>query len=122
VIFGAGNRLRPDGPYLDLYREFKDVLAEDRQVIVIGYSFRDAHVNEAVCRWVLEHGQEGALLRIGSLTDVVPPIVNRWMDERELAYLQTTGLVLERTATANRRLDSTGIGPPPCCGHRTPEM
>lgn len=84
MIFGAGNRLRPDGPYLDLYREFKDVLAEDRQVIVIGYSFRDAHVNEAVRRWVLEHGQEGALLRIGSLTDVVPPIVNRWMDEREL--------------------------------------
>jgi len=37
--------------YLDLYREFKDVLAEDRQVIVIGYSFRDAHVNEAVRRW-----------------------------------------------------------------------
>jgi hypothetical protein len=84
VIFGAGNKLRPDGPYLDLYQEFKMVLADARQVVVIGYSFRDAHVNEALRLWVLEQAKDDDLLRIGCLAADAPTMVRAWTEERDL--------------------------------------
>jgi hypothetical protein len=83
VIFGAGNKLRPDGPYLALYQEFLTVLSKARQVIVIGYSFRDAHVNEALRHWVLEQAQDEDLLRIGCLEEGTPSIVEHWVRERD---------------------------------------
>jgi hypothetical protein len=83
VIFGAGNKLRPDGPYLALYQEFLTALSKARQVIVIGYSFRDAHVNEALRRWVLEQAQDDDLLRIGCLDKITPLVVESWVRERD---------------------------------------
>lgn len=83
VIFGAGNKLRADGPYLALYQEFLTALSKAHQVIVIGYSFRDAHVNEALRRWVLEQAQDDDLLRIGCLDDNIPSVVSRWIEPRD---------------------------------------
>ena len=77
LIFGAGNKLRADGPYLDLYREFTDALTGAARVITIGYSFRDAHVNEALRRWTTT-AAEGSLLRIGRTTEEVPDVVRSW--------------------------------------------
>lgn len=84
VIFGAGNKLRPDGPYLALYQEFLVALSEAHQVVVIGYSFRDAHVNEALRRWVVEQAADGDLLRVGWLERALPTEVERWVDGRQL--------------------------------------
>jgi hypothetical protein len=83
VIFGAGNKLRPDGPYLDLYYQFRAVLAETRQVVVIGYSFRDAHVNEALRRWFL-NAPEGSVLRLSRMTPKIPAFVDEWDNRREV--------------------------------------
>jgi hypothetical protein len=52
IIFGAGNKLRADGPYLDLYVEFKAVLSKAQRLIVIGYGWNDEHVNEVIRRWL----------------------------------------------------------------------
>jgi hypothetical protein len=84
IIFGAGNKLRPDGPYLALYQEFLVALSKACQVIVIGYSFRDAHVNEALRRWVIEQAADGDLLRIGCLEGTLPPEVERWVRGRRI--------------------------------------
>jgi hypothetical protein len=92
VIFGAGNKLRPDGPYLDLYYEFRAALAEARQVVVIGYSFRDAHVNEALRRWFLS-AQEGSVLRLSRITSEIPAVVENWGDRRQVDLQLVAGPV-----------------------------
>jgi hypothetical protein len=56
IIFGAGNKLRPDGPYLDMYVEFKKALATADRFVVIGYGWGDAHVNELIRRWLQHRG------------------------------------------------------------------
>jgi NAD-dependent SIR2 family protein deacetylase len=84
IIFGAGNKLRPDGPYLTLYQQFLDALARAHQVVVIGYSFRDAHVNEALRKWFLHQADDGDLLRVGDVRDGLPLLVEAWRRERRL--------------------------------------
>jgi hypothetical protein len=52
VVFGQRGKLRAEGPFLDLLAEFDHALATADHLLVIGYSFRDEHVNEYIRRWV----------------------------------------------------------------------
>ncbi len=52
VIFGGRNKLRAEGPFLELLAQFEAQLDEARCLLIVGYSFRDDHVNEVVRRWV----------------------------------------------------------------------
>jgi hypothetical protein len=54
VIFGGRNKLTAEGPFLDLLAKFKNALEEHSRLLVVGYSFRDPHVNHCVTRWL--HG------------------------------------------------------------------
>lgn len=54
LVFGQRAKLQADGPFLSLLGEFERLLAESRSLIVIGYSFRDEHVNEVIRRWTAE--------------------------------------------------------------------
>ncbi|WP_193786990.1 SIR2 family protein, partial [Leucobacter celer] len=56
LIFGGGNKLRPDEPWPALYAAFEDLLDEADTLIIIGYSFRDPHVDAAVRRWAAQSG------------------------------------------------------------------
>lgn len=52
IIFGAGNKLTAQGPYLDLLRAFQQELAAATRLTVVGYSFADEHINEFIGRWI----------------------------------------------------------------------
>lgn len=52
VVFGARGKLRADGPFLSMLREFENMLARADRLLVVGYSFRDAHINVALTRWI----------------------------------------------------------------------
>jgi len=52
IVFGEGNKLNAQGPYLALFAEFKARLAAADSVLIVGYSFRDGHVNAVLKRWV----------------------------------------------------------------------
>ena len=52
VVFGARGKLRADGPFLSMLREFDNMLQRADRVLVVGYSFRDAHINVALARWI----------------------------------------------------------------------
>jgi hypothetical protein len=81
IIFGAGNKLRPDGPYLDLYVEFKNALTSARRVIVIGYGWGDPHVNELLRRW-LRYGRK--LFRVSVCHGLgLPPEVDGWTQQND---------------------------------------
>jgi SIR2-like domain len=51
LIFGGINKLRVDGPYLDMLMEWRSHLDQSDHLIIIGYSFRDTHVNTIIERW-----------------------------------------------------------------------
>lgn len=54
LIFGQRGKLRAEGPFLSLLAEFEKQLAGASRLIVIGYSFRDDHVNELIRRWIAD--------------------------------------------------------------------
>lgn len=57
LVFGGGNKLRPDGPWPALFAAFEDILAAADVLVVVGYSFRDPHVDLAMRRWVAGGGE-----------------------------------------------------------------
>ena len=51
VLFGGGNKLTAEGPFMDLVYKFKRLLWKRQHLIVIGYSFRDDHINHIIEHW-----------------------------------------------------------------------
>lgn len=51
LVFGLNSKLRSDGPFLAMLVEFDRLLAESEWLTVVGYSFRDTHINAAITRW-----------------------------------------------------------------------
>jgi hypothetical protein len=72
IIFGAGNKLRAKGPFLDLYVEFRAALSEAQRVIIIGYGFVDEHVNELLRQWVERPGKVQKLIRVSDYDNSRP--------------------------------------------------
>jgi SIR2-like domain len=52
VIFGGHNKITAEGPFLDLLVKFKNALEEHSWLLVVGYSFRDPHVNHCIMKWL----------------------------------------------------------------------
>jgi NAD-dependent SIR2 family protein deacetylase len=52
IVFGQRNKLTAEGPFLDLLRAFQQELGRADLLTVIGYSFRDAHINEYISQWL----------------------------------------------------------------------
>ncbi len=69
VLFGGTNKLTADGPFLDLFAEFRASLKAATRLVVVGYSFRDSHVNRAITSYV----NEGAETKRLVIVDPYPP-------------------------------------------------
>lgn len=54
VVFGHRNKLTAHGPFLSLLEEFRSRLNNSDLLTVIGYSFRDNHINEYLTQWINE--------------------------------------------------------------------
>jgi hypothetical protein len=52
VIFGQRNKLTTEGPFLEMLRAFQRELSQASRLTVVGYSFRDAHINEYISQWL----------------------------------------------------------------------
>ncbi len=52
VIFGQHNKLTADGPFLDLLQTFRQELSQASKLTVVGYSFRDPHINVFISQWL----------------------------------------------------------------------
>lgn len=51
IVFGQAGKLRAEGPYLELLLAWYRDLQRADTLLVVGYSFRDVHVNEMIARW-----------------------------------------------------------------------
>lgn len=54
LVFGSRGKLRAEGPFLSLLAEFQGLLSRMDELTVIGYSFRDDHVNEVIRQWMVD--------------------------------------------------------------------
>jgi hypothetical protein len=52
IIFGQRNKLTAEGPFLDLLIAFREELRKVNKLIIIGYSFRDEHINTYIINWL----------------------------------------------------------------------
>jgi hypothetical protein len=52
IVFGGRNKLTAHGPFLDSLLVWRSVLEQCNNLIVIGYSFGDDHVNALVGNWL----------------------------------------------------------------------
>jgi len=52
MVFGHGSKLRSDGPFLAMLVEFDRMLQQTEWLTIVGYSFRDDHINAAITRWL----------------------------------------------------------------------
>jgi len=84
IIFGAGNKLRAAGPYLDLYIEFRTALCDAQRLIIIGYGFRDEHVNELLKQWIEEPTRLPKLVRVSDHTNA-----RAWVDLERWRHAHT---------------------------------
>lgn len=62
VIFGNRNKLTAEGPFLDLLKVFQNELSHSHILTIVGYSFRDPHVNVYISQWL--NGDSTRVLRI----------------------------------------------------------
>ena len=52
IIFGQREKLRAQGPFLKLFAELDREMTDADELIIVGYSFRDNHINELIRRWI----------------------------------------------------------------------
>jgi NAD-dependent SIR2 family protein deacetylase len=71
VIFGQRNKLTAEGPFLDMLRGFQQELSRCQTLTVVGYSFRDDHVNEYLSQW-LNHSKGHRMRIVSPLFDQNP--------------------------------------------------
>jgi SIR2-like domain len=56
VIFGAREKLQAEGPFLAMLFEFSRWMRNTEHLIVVGYSFRDTHINVILRDWLQSDG------------------------------------------------------------------
>jgi hypothetical protein len=52
IVFGEGPKVRYDGPFIDLLKNFNGQLRQADRLVIVGYSFRDDHVNDQIGQWL----------------------------------------------------------------------
>lgn len=82
LVFGAREKLRAEGPFLSALAEFERLLGASDHLVIVGYSFRDDHVNQVIRRWTWPRRDELGRIRPRRITvldpvfpsnDAVPP-------------------------------------------------
>lgn len=73
LIFGLRGKLRAEGPFLSALAAFEERAAEADRLIVIGYSFRDDHVNQVIRRWTFEDRGREIVVVDPNLPETNPP-------------------------------------------------
>jgi hypothetical protein len=69
VIYGKRGKLRAQGPFLELRHHFTQALESFASLVVIGYSFQDDHVNQAIGAWLRRSDLRRIFVVDPSITD-----------------------------------------------------
>ena len=92
LLFGGRNKLTPAGPFLDLLQELKRQVHGCNEILVVGYSFADEHVNEVLMRWAQASDAKDRVLRV---YDIQRPrnwdVVAWWLEQGKAEFVEVEG-------------------------------
>ena len=94
VIFGQRNKLTADGPFLDLLKSFQRELSQTNILTVVGYSFRDSHINLYITNWLINN--PAARIRIIDPGFIINP--HNFSDDQNRNSYQNELLNFKRTS------------------------
>jgi hypothetical protein len=89
VLFGQRGKLRAEGPFLDYLRAFAEALEGATNTAVVGYSFRDDHVNEYLRRWLSNDGTRRLVIMDPYLPQLSPFVEGSPSFREQLVALAT---------------------------------
>lgn len=78
VVFGQRGKLRSDGPFLGMLSGFGHWLRDTQNLVIVGYSFRDDHINELIRRWLNRTERASLTIINPSMTE---DVTRRWGQE-----------------------------------------
>ena len=82
LVLGPADKLQPDDPFVTLFCEFHRSLRQSRMCVIIGYGYRDSHVNSA-----LDHAFDAGV----SVLDVNPNSPSgKYLSETRYHHLKMT--------------------------------
>ncbi|KRE90125.1 SIR2 family protein [Arthrobacter sp. Soil764] len=81
LVFGHGTKLRAEGPFLAMLKEFDQFLEDSNHLVIVGYSMRDEHINAAIKRWV-----NSRLAPVITIIDPYPPDAAAYWDHNASFY------------------------------------
>lgn len=85
IIFGQRDKLTTEGPFLDLLRTFRDELFRCNHLVVVGYSFRDEHINTYIRYWFAKrHNRQLTIIDPSLRTTALPPEIRSQITETYL--------------------------------------
>ena len=98
IIFGAGNKLTAEGPFLELLLAFRERLDQCTELIIIGYSFGDDHINDALWRWLNRSKSHKVTVVDYSEDKTVTPFANifHYMMDRYTFHLDGAGMGIKK--------------------------
>jgi len=95
LLFGGRNKITAEGPFLDLLIAFGRALEGADRLTAIGYSFRDAHVNEFIGKWRRRHPDREFRVvdpRPDYMWDTHADLPDRWRRQRVFGTVEETTL------------------------------
>ncbi|ASK89760.1 SIR2 family protein [Sphingorhabdus sp. SMR4y] len=100
MIFGGQDgKLRVDGPFLNLRYEFEKSLNKSNRLIIIGYSFSDAHINSILRRWVASRNKAKMIIVNPGAVDFGLDVFQQSYTNKENERLKTVDIThIKRTA------------------------
>jgi hypothetical protein len=83
MIFGGqDSKLVPYGPFLHLRHEFQRFLRQENKLLIVGYSFGDAHLNAIIRSWVATRHKSHMMVVNPSGFDLEHPVMAYSKDRR----------------------------------------
>lgn len=84
IKFGRGNKMSATPLYLQLYVTFLNELAKHDRLVVVGYAFRDTHINQAIKDWVGKSPDRRVHIINPSVPDLKTPMLSWNQDESSI--------------------------------------
>jgi hypothetical protein len=93
VVFGHRGKLTAQGPFLELLGQFAQALDAATRLVIVGYSFRDEHINEYVRRWANGDDARSIVVVDPLFPDIGPNRYSRLAREKSFRADLVLGLV-----------------------------
>lgn len=105
LIFGGVNKLRADGPFLELLAQWELQLQQRTQLVTVGYSFRDPHINHVIRRWI-NRSVDSRVVVIDP--DVAGTLKSGFGEELDRSLFARLTLHLNRAREDRSRVEASG--------------